>query len=131
MFKIAKQSFGFVLTFAGKIDAKEMQEWVNATRKELAAPLPDVWGVIVDMRELQPLAVDVQTVMVEGQKLFKQRGMKRSAVALKDAVTTMQFRRLARESGIDAWERYINVEETQNWQSAAKQWITDAVEPPK
>lgn len=131
MWNIARQSFGFVLTFEGSIQPAEMQAWVAEARKQLAAPLPASWGVVVDMRGLQPLSAEAQRLMVEGQVEFKQRGMKRSAVALKDAVTTIQFRRLARESGIDAWERYINVELTPQWQSAAKQWIVDGTEPPK
>jgi len=129
MWNISKQSFGFVLTFSGDITAPEMRDWVADAKKQLAAPVPAIWGVIVDMRELRPLKQDVQAVMVEGQKAFKMRGMQRSVVALKDPVTTMQFRRLARASGIDAWERYIDVSVQPNWQTAAKQWILSEVEP--
>lgn len=130
MWKISAQSFGFVLTFSGRIEPDEMHEWVMEAQRQLRGPLPANWGVIVDMRELEPLSPASQAVMVEGQKAFKQRGMQRSAVALKDAVTTIQFRRLARESGIDAWERYLNVQQLSAWQTTAKQWITMGVEPP-
>lgn len=130
MWQINPQSFGFVLTFSGRIDPAEMQAWAEAARRQLAGPLPPDWGVVVDMRTLEPLSAEAQQVMVEGQKAFKQRGMKRSAVALKDAVTTLQFRRLARSSGIDAWERYINVAQVVQWQHAAKQWVAAGIEPP-
>ena len=130
MWKISKQSFGFVLSFGGTIGSADMQAWADEARRQLNGPLPESWGVVVDMRELEPLSVETQAVMVEGQKLFKQKGMQRSAVALKDAITTLQFRRLARTSGIDAWERYINVGTVENWQTAAKQWIVSGIEPP-
>jgi anti-anti-sigma regulatory factor len=130
MWKISPQSFGFVLTFSGRIEPDEMRDWVSEARRQLHGTLPAGWGVVVDMRELEPLSAAAQAVMVEGQKAFKQRGMQRSAVALKDAVTTMQFRRLARESGIDAWERYLNVQQLPAWQSAAKHWVVDGTEPP-
>lgn len=130
MWKISAQSFGFVLTFSGRIEPDEMREWVMEAHRQLKGPMPANWGVIVDMRELEPLSPASQAVMVEGQKAFKQRGMLRSAVALKDAVTTIQFRRLARESGIDAWERYLNVQQVSAWQAAAKQWVTSGTEPP-
>lgn len=129
MWNIARPSFGFVLTFEGSIEAAEMAQWVAAARRELSNPLPPGWGVVVDMRELLPLRQDAQAKLIEGQKLFKQQGMTRSAVALKDAVTTMQFRRLARSSGIDAWERYIDTSALPQWQSAAKQWVVSGIEP--
>ena len=130
MWKISKQTFGFVLTFAGIIGPEEMKAWVTQSKVELAGQLPSIWGVIVDMRELQPLNQASQAVMLEGQIAYKARGMVRSAVALQDAITTLQFRRLARNSGIDAWERYIDAAENPNWQSIAKQWIVAGAEPP-
>lgn len=129
MWNISRQSFGFVLTFKGSIELEEMSQWVAAAQRELSSPLPAGWGVIVDMRELLPLRQDAQAKLIEGQKLFKQKGMTRSSVALNDAVTTMQFRRLARTSGIDAWERYIDTSAIAQWQTAAKQWVVAAIEP--
>lgn len=129
MWNISRQSFGFVLSFKGSIELAEMGQWVAAAKVELLNPLPTGWGVVVDMRELLPLRQDAQAMLIEGQKLFKQHGMTRSAVALKDAVTTMQFRRLARTSGIDAWERYIDTSAILQWQTAAKQWVVSGIEP--
>lgn len=129
MWNISRQSFGFVLTFKGSIELAEMGQWVAAAQRELSSPLPAGWGVIVDMRELLPLRQDAQAMLIEGQKSFKQQGMTRSSVALKDAVTTMQFRRLARTSGIDAWERYIDTSALPQWQTAAKQWVVSGIEP--
>ncbi|WP_022980699.1 hypothetical protein [Ideonella sp. B508-1] len=129
MWKISRQSFGFVLTFSGTLSQDDLHQWQAQVRQELKTPPTGTWGVVVDMRTLAPLSPEAQKLMVEGQQWFLKTGMKRSAVALSDAVVTMQFRRLARESGIDAWERYINAEATPNWQSAAKRWVVEAVEP--
>lgn len=129
MWNIARQSFGFVLTFEGALTPADLQAWRAQALRELAKLPPPGWGVVVDMRQLQPLSSEAQAVMVDGQQAFKKAGMKRSAVALNDAVATMQFRRLARQSGIDAWERYINVAETPGWQAAAKRWVVEGAEP--
>lgn len=129
MWNISRQSFGFVLTFSGILQQDDLRQWQNQVRQELKAPPPGTWGVVVDMRTLSPLSEEAQKLMVDGQQLFLKAGMKRSAVALNDAVVTMQFRRLARQSGIDAWERYVNAAATPNWQSVAKRWIVEAVEP--
>lgn len=129
MWNISRQSFGFVLTFSGSLQLEELRQWQVQVRHELKTLPQGTWGVIVDMRALAPLPDEAQKLMVEGQQLFLKAGMKRSAVALNDAIITLQFRRLARQSGIDAWERYINAAGTSNWQSAAKRWVVDAIEP--
>jgi anti-anti-sigma regulatory factor len=130
MWKIQRPSFGFVLTLGGKLDAAEVTTFGASARAELAKPLPDGWGVVVDMRELSPLDPPAQEALVDVQKSFKARGMVRSVVVLNDAIATMQQRRLARTSGIDKWERYINASATADWQSAAKQWVSAGAEPP-
>ncbi len=130
MWKISKQSFGFVLTFSGQLNVQDLQAWLSEVRQVLQDPLPAQWGVVVDMRELPALSAECQDLIQSGQRAFKQRGMQRSAVALSDALTTLQFRRLARTTGIDQWERYINVQQVASWQTAAKRWVVDGQEPP-
>jgi hypothetical protein len=128
MYKIEKRPSGFLLTFGGFITAEQMKEWVGESRAALQTAPPS-FGVIVDMRTLVPLESDAQQQMVAGQKLYKDRGLKRSAVILNNAVTTMQFRRLAKESGISAWERYIDASANPDWPKAATAWVKDGVDP--
>jgi DUF971 family protein len=87
--------------------------------------------VMVDMRTLKPLKPDVQAVMVEGQKEYKVRGMERSAVVVPNAIVAMQFKRLAHESGIYQWERYIDASKSADWEKVAEAWITKAADPDK
>src|SRR2546426_866903 len=108
MWNISDQSFGFVLTFAGRPDATQLAAWVEESKRRLTRPLPAQWGLVVDMCELQALDSAAQDVMAEGQRLFKQRGMSRVAVVVKDAITVLQFRRLGRGTGVDSIERFIN-----------------------
>jgi len=85
--------------------------------------------VFVDMRTLKPLPPDAQPIMVAGQQLYKEKGMQRSVVILADAVTTMQFRRLAKESGIYAWERYLDASSNADWKKVGEAWLTQGVDP--
>jgi hypothetical protein len=87
------------------------------------------FGVIVDMRKLTPLPADSQKIMAETQVAYKRKGMRRSAVVLSSPITTTQFRRLAKESGIDAWERYIDASRNPEWSEAAVRWVRDGEEP--
>ena len=55
---------------------------------------------------------------------IKQKGMERSAVILANATVTLQFKRIARETGIDAWERYVDASSVPDFETAAVDWIT-------
>lgn len=128
MHKIEKTSYGYRLTWGGIIAVPEMTEWLASAKKALLTS-PASFGVFVDMRDLAPLSSDATAVMQEGQKLFKAAGLARSVCILNSATTTMQFRRLARTTGIDAFERYINAAGRKDWESAGLAWLTDAVDP--
>jgi hypothetical protein len=130
MYGIEKKSFGFKLVFAESIEVDEMKRWVGESKKALAGHIGK-FGVLVDMRSLRPLKPEVQAVMVEGQKEFKVKGMERSAVALANSLIALQFKRLAQESGIYAWERYIDCSKDPGWEKTAEEWITKAKDPDK
>ena len=130
MYKIAKRDFGFQLTFGETLDVPEMTRWRDEAKVALMGA-PKTFGVLIDMRGLRPGGIqpDAQKVMVEGQGLFRKAGMERSCVILESATVTMQFARLAKESGIYAYERYINAAATPNWEAKAIGWIANKVDP--
>lgn len=130
MYQIEKTSYGFKLTLGGFIQAPEMNKWKADSEKALAGQTGK-FGVLVDMRNLKPLPADAQEIMVEGQKAYKAKGLERSAVVLESAITTAQFRRLAKTSGIYAWERYISAADTPSWGRVGESWITRGVDPDK
>jgi len=130
MFKIDRENYGYKLTFSGTIKADEMEQWVEESKKELASQAGK-FGVFVDMRNLKPLDESAQKKMEAGQKLYKQKGMERSVVVLDSALLTMQFKRIAKETGIYDWERYINAAVTPNWEEVGINWITKGVDPDK
>ena len=105
-----------------------MKLWVEESKKALVAA-PASFGVFIDMRTLKPLPKEAQPIMGEGQKLFKAKGMQRSVVILNDTITTAQFRRIAKDTGIDAWERYIDASKTADWKAAGEAWLTKSQEP--
>lgn len=128
MYKIEKTGYGVKMTFDGFVTAEEMAQWLAESKKRIPS-LGTQFGVFVDMRTLKPLATDSQAVMQEGQKLYKQAGMRRSVVILNNAVTTIQFKRIAKDTGIYEWERYINAAATPEWEQAGVNWLTRAVDP--
>ncbi len=128
MYKIEKKDYGYRLTFNGFIKIDEMAKWVDESKQALTGQ-EGKFGVFVDMRGLNTLPQDSKVKMEEGQKLFKQTGMERSVVILDDAITTMQFMRIAQETGIYEWERYIDASKELNWDKAGLDWIKDGIDP--
>lgn len=106
----------------------EMHQWCRESEQALATVRPP-FGVVVDMRTLAPLMPDAQHVMIQGQQLYKGKGMQRSAVVVHNAVTASQFRRLAQESGIYAWERYIDASAVPDWGKTAVDWVKGGIDP--
>ncbi|NLD95176.1 MAG: hypothetical protein GX639_21205 [Fibrobacter sp.] len=130
MYKIERTDFGVRLIFDGFMKQEEMAKWV-AESEQFVKSLPPKFGVIVDMRGLKPLTAEAEKEMQNGQKLYKKSGMERSAVILSSAVVTMQFKRIAQETGIYQWERYIDASKVANWEEVAKKWLVNAEDPDK
>jgi hypothetical protein len=130
MYKIEKTDLGFQLTFGGDMTEAELQTWYEESAGVLTGMhLP--FGVIIDMRTLAPLPIGAQTVMIKGQSMYRSCGMQRSCVILQDPITTIQFMRLAKRSGIFKYERYLDASTYKDWRQAARNWVRDAVAPPQ
>jgi len=130
MYNMEKTGYGVKITFGGLINIDEMKKWV-AESKKIVSSLPTKFGVFVDMRASKPLDNNSQTVMQEGHKLYKEAGMERSVVILANAVITMQFKRIAKETGIYEWERYIDASKTLNWEEVGTKWLVNYIDPDK
>jgi anti-anti-sigma regulatory factor len=131
MYKIERRPSGYILTFSGVIDADEMQQWYNDSRRNLMTESSSSFGVIIDMRDLQPLSSEAKGNMISGQKLYKAKGMKKSAVILNSPEVCQQFKNLALQSGIYATERYIDASQTENATGVAINWVKDGIDPDK
>jgi len=130
MYTLETKNYGLKITFSGFIKVAEMAAWVKES-EALVPKLPPKFGVLVDMRSLKPLPADTEAEMQKGQKFYKSKGMERSAVILDSVITTMQFNRIAKTTGIYAFERYINAATVANWEEVAVAWIKDGKDPDK
>jgi len=129
MYNIEKRPSGYILTFSGVINEDEMQRWFDDSKKTLQSETSDSFGVIINMKDLQPINAVARTIMVNGQKLYKDKGMKRSAVILNSAEICQQFKNLALQSGIYVTERYIDASSEPNPIDKAIKWVKDAIDP--
>src|SRR5690348_10433622 len=88
MYTLETAPFGFKVTIAGRVHRDEAMLVLVESRDALKA-CTRPFGVLVDIRNLQPLADDVQTIIDETQRLFRKGGLERSCVVLASAVMTM------------------------------------------
>jgi len=128
MYKIETTDYGFHLVFGGVMEVGELRQWVTDSEAKLQL-IDRPFYVLVDMRTLGPLDAEGKLLMKEGQAEYRAAGMQRSVVILNNPVTLMQFKRIAHESGIFEWERYIDASVVPNWQAVAMAWLLQGVDP--
>ena len=84
------------------------------------------------MRTLKPLPQDAHLYMQKGQKLYKEKGMKKSVIILlNSAITKLQFQKIAKETGIYEWERYIDASSVSDWEKVGINWLINDIDPDK
>jgi hypothetical protein len=105
-----------------------MLRWLDSTQQALVTAQRG-FGLILDLRALEPLAPDAWRVLARGLKLCQRRGMHRSAVIVRGRSVKDEFTRQARESGIYQWERYLSSEEMPDWLHRAEEWVGRGVDP--
>jgi hypothetical protein len=128
VYKIERSDLGFHLTFGGNITKAELGKWYEESEQALTRQQAP-FGVIIDMRTLAPLPAEAQEIMIRGQSMYRAHGMQRSCVILEDAITTIQFMRLAKRSGIFKYERYIDASAHRNWLQDARKWVEHGLTP--
>ena len=130
MYRIDKTSYGVHLTFGGYIPRKELEQWL-AESKDTIESLPAEFVVFVDMQQMVLLPPESRPVMIDGQRYYRAHGMQRSVVILKDKVTMLQFKGIAKETGIYEWERYLDADAEPNWEQVALDWVINSIDPDK
>jgi len=129
MYKIEQTEIGFKLTFSGTVTKKELEPWFQESKNALIT-CKKPFGVIVDMRNLELLPPDVQAEIVKGQMLYRNSGLQRSAIILRDPAVTIQFMGLAKKSGIYNYERFIDASSDAQWEKHAEEWAGFGIDPP-
>lgn len=128
MYKIEKTDWGFELKFGGNMSAEEVSQWYDDWAEALKGRLGP-FSVFVDMRTLIPLSKEAMVPLGDGQLLARQSGMIRSVVIVQNPATASQFRRIAGDTGINQWERYIDATSVENWKEQGMDWILQGLEP--
>ena len=122
MWTISDTDYGYKINFEGRLGAPGLKDWIEASKLRITK---SNFVVLIDLSKAGVLLQEEGKLMAEGQKLYWDRGMERSAVILDSAITKLQFKRIAAESGIISKERYFTTEEN----AQTMDWLLKEIDP--
>ena len=128
MYRIEDTDYGFKLTFADVMDRAEAQRWLEEIVPRIDSRRSP-FSIFVDMRTLSPLSEEARGPIITGQRHARKKGLIRSVVILKDNLTTLQFIRIGKDTGIQKHERYISAIDNADWERQGLDWILEGIEP--
>lgn len=125
-----KTEYGFRVNAPGFLSREETQEWFEDL-KGLVGTSGKPFGLLVDIRSQRANPPEAQIIIQQAMAWMKKAGLVRSAVVLDSAVAKLQTTRLAKASGVYAWERYIDASKEPDWEKRAIDWIVHGIDPDK
>src|SRR5512139_3896429 len=128
MYRIERKPYGVRLTMAGSMSVEEARGWLEESYT-VVPRLGGEFSVFVELLCLETTSAEVRAVMMEGQRYYRRWGMRRSVVIVSSEKQAMEFRRIALESGIYEWERYVSAEATPDWEEVGLAWIEHGTDP--
>ena len=131
MHRIEETKYGYKLVLEGFLQREEVDQLLQAMKAKIKPrEKGQTFPLLLDMRKSNAFPSDAREVLKQCLLFCKQSGMERNAVILASAIATLQARRIAKETGIDRWARYIDASTRPNdWEKIAVDWLTRGVEP--
>jgi hypothetical protein len=128
MYSIAETEYGYQLTVEGYLQREEAGALLAEMRDRVQART-GAFSVLLDLRDARAFPAEAQEVLKQAVLVCKDAGLERSAVLLNSAISSLQARRIAKETGIDAGVRYLDTSSEADWARMAEEWLDRAVEP--
>ncbi len=119
--------YGYRSTISDVLPEAEAKAWFEDVKR--AVGTRSNFGQLIDLRRQKAYGPETNAIIQEAMTYVRARGMQRSAVVLASAVTALQIKRLAKETGMYAYERYIDASADPNWEQTALAWIERGVDP--
>lgn len=126
-----RTEYGFRLNAPGYITPPEAKAWFEDLRTKVAVKKGRPFGLMVDIRGQKANPPETQEIIKQAMGWLKQNGMVRSTVVLDSTVARLMMVRMAKQSGVYEWERYIDASKDPDWEHKAIDWIVNGSEPSK
>jgi hypothetical protein len=121
--------YGLRTTAPGFITPPEAQAWFSDLQAKVAAKRGKSFGLIVDIRGQKANPPETQAIINKAMQWLKQNGLQRSVVVLDSAVARVQIMRIAKETGMYEYERYMDASKDTKWEEKALAWIVHGTDP--
>ncbi len=117
----------------GFLDIETAQEWFATymSKRNEFVKQGRQWSQYVDLRGYKASSPEAQELITKVMEAFLTSGGLRSAVILDSTVATLQIKRLAIDTGIYAFERYISAQSNPDFEKQALAWLVDGIDPDK
>ena len=121
--------YGFRVHAPGYITPAEARAWFEDLRTRVVALEGKSFGLLVDSRTQKANPPDTQELIKESMVWLRGHGMERSVVVLDSTVALIQILRLAKATGVYAYERYLDALKDPEWEKKAVDWIARGIDP--
>lgn len=123
-----KTPYGYKSVYGETSSLDEAKRWLEEV-KGIIGPTKRPFCQMIDIRGQKVHDPDVQGFIVEAMGYLRQTGLQRSAIILSSPLAKMEITRLAKESGVYAYERYFDASKNGDWEKAALDWLEHGVDP--
>ncbi|HEX7182143.1 MAG TPA: hypothetical protein VF756_09895 [Thermoanaerobaculia bacterium] len=128
MHKLEQTKYGYRLVLEGFVERAEVGQLLETMKTKIRPAKDQTFPLLLDMRNSRAFPADARELLKEAILFCKEAGMERNAVVLNSAIATLQARRIAKETGIDRYARYIDATHP-DWEKIALEWLVNGVEP--
>jgi hypothetical protein len=131
MHRLEETKYGYKLVLEGFLQREEVGQLLESIKVKIRPrEKGDSFPLLLDMRKSNAFPADARDLIKQCLLFCKQSGMERNAVVLNSAIATLQARRIAKETGIDRWSRYIDASSRpDDWEKIAVEWLIRGVDP--
>lgn len=131
MHRIEETKYGYKLILEGFLQREEVGQLLVAMKEKIKPrEKGQTFPLLLDMRKSNAFPSDAREILKQCLLFCKESGMQRNAVILASAIATLQARRMAKETGIDRWARYIDAScRPDDWEKVAVDWLANGVDP--
>jgi hypothetical protein len=131
MHRLEETKYGYKLVLEGFLQREEVGQLLESIKVKIRPrEKGESFPLLLDMRKSNAFPSDAREILKQCLLFCKESGMQRNAVILASAIATLQARRMAKETGIDRWARYIDASSRPNdWEKVAVDWLANGVDP--
>lgn len=124
---VTPTTYGYRTEISAPLQAADVKMWTEEIRSVVRGR--PAFSQLVDIRNNTARDEDTTRMIEETMQWVRANGLQRSAVIVASPTLKMQVQRLARNTGVDTYERYLDAASDPQWEQKALAWLERGVDP--